>query len=98
MTKTNAIVPIIMRTTPGFLCALLLTSGMAPAQQKSTSLTGAWQVTKVQMTGPNARPVKDPQPGLYLFTGRYIIVMMGNGEQPWPIHPPLPEVPKATAQ
>src|SRR5438067_11005310 len=98
MTKTNAIVPIIMRTTPGFLCALLLTSGIAAAQQKSTSLTGGWQVIKVQMTGPNARAVTDPQPGLYLFTGKYFSLMMVNGDQPRPIHPTLPEVPKATAQ
>jgi hypothetical protein len=98
MTKTNSIVSIIMRTTLGFLCALLLTSGIAPAQQKATSLTGAWQVTKVQMTGPNARTVTDPQPGLYLFTGKYFSLMMVNGDQPRPIHPTLPEVPKATAQ
>src|SRR5947208_13361918 len=97
-TNTNTTVATIMKTTLGFACALLLTSGIAPAQQKSTSLTGAWQVTKVQMTGPNARTVTDPQPGLYLFTGKYFSIMMVMGDHPRPIHPTLPEVPKATAQ
>ena len=97
-TNADTIAATIMRTTLGFLCALLLTSGIAHAQQKSTSLTGAWQVTKVQMTGPNARAVTRPQPGLYLFTGKYFSIMMVTGDQPRPIHPTLPEVPKATPQ
>ena len=88
----------IMKTALGFLCALLLTSGIARAQQKSTPLTGAWQVTKVQITGPNTRTVTHPQPGLYLFTGRYFSLIMVMGDHPRPIHPTLPEVAKATPQ
>jgi len=99
MTKTNTIAETIMKTTRGFLCALLLTGGIAaPAQQKSTSLTGAWQVAKVQMTGPKAQTITDPQPGLYLFTGKYFSIMMVMGDHPRPIHPTLTEVPKASAQ
>lgn len=97
-TNTNTIAAIIVKTTPGLLWALLLTSGIAPAQQKSTPLTGAWEVTKIQMTGPNARTVANPQPGLYLFTGKYFSIMMVMGDHPRPIHPTLPEVAKATAQ
>ena len=96
--NTNTIRATIMKQTLGFLCALLLTSSIAPAQQKPTSLTGAWEVTKIQMTGPNARTVTDPQPGLYLFTDKYFSIMMAMGDHPRPIHPTLPEVPKATAQ
>ncbi len=88
----------LMKTTLGFLCALLLTSGVSPAQQESTSLTGAWQVTNLQMTGANARTVTNPQPGLYLFTGKYFSLMMVMGDRPRPIHPTLPEMPKASAQ
>lgn len=98
MTKTNTTAPTIMKTTLGFLCTLLLTSAIAVAQQKSTSLTGAWQVTEVKMTGPNARKITNPQPGLYLFTGKYFSLMMVMGDHPRPIHPTLPEVPKASAQ
>ena len=87
-----------MKTTLGILCALMFASGIASAQQKSTPLTGAWQVTKVQMTGPNARAVTHPQPGLYLFTGEYFSLMMVMGDQSRPIHPTLPEVAKATPQ
>src|SRR5438128_11231378 len=97
-TNFDTIAATIMKTTLGFLCALLLTSGMAPAQQKSTPLTGAWQVTSVQTTGPNARTITNPQPGLYLFTGKYFSIMMVTGDNPRPIHPTLPEVQKATAQ
>ena len=53
MTKTNTIVDIIMRTTPGFLCTLLLTSGMALAQQKSTSLTGVMPQTAIAQSEQN---------------------------------------------
>lgn len=88
----------IVKTTLGFLCSLLLMSGIAPAQQKPTSLTGAWEVTKVQMTGPNARTIASPQPGLYLFTDKHFSIMMVTGDHPRPIHPTLPEMPKATAQ
>lgn len=102
ITKLNTITATIMKTTPGFLCALLLTSGIARAQQKSMPvkgpLTGAWQVTKVQTPGSNARTVTNPQPGLYLFTGKYFSIMMVMGDHPRPIHPTLPEVPKATPQ
>lgn len=98
ITNVDAIARTIMKTTEGFLCALLLTSGIAPAQQESTSLRGAWQVTKVQMTGPNARTVTNPQPGLYLFTGKYFSLMMVMGNHTRPIHPTLPEMPKATSQ
>ena len=95
---TKTIASTLMKTRSGLLCALLLMSGTAPAQQKSTPLTGAWEVTKVQMTGQNARTIANPQPGLYLFTGKYFSVMMVMGDHPRPIHPTLPEVPKATAQ
>ena len=98
MSNAHIIAETIMKTTRGVLCALLLTSGIAPAQQKSTSLTGAWQVTKVQMTGPNAGALTDPQPGLYLFTGKYFSIIMVTGNTPRPIHPTLPEVPKASVQ
>ncbi len=97
-TNLNTDAAAIMKTTLGFLCALLLTSGIAPAQQESTSLRGAWQVTNVQMTGANARTVTNPQPGLYLFTGKYFSLMMVMGDHPRPIHPTLPEMPKASAQ
>jgi hypothetical protein len=97
-TNTNTTAATIMKPALWLLCALLLTSGIVPAQQKSISLTGAWEVTKIQMTGPNARTVTNPQPGLYLFTGKYFSIMMVMGDHPRPIHPTLPEVPKATVQ
>jgi Lipocalin-like domain len=98
MSKDQTIAGTIMKTTIRLLCALLLASGIAPAQQKSTPLTGAWEVTKLQMTGPKAQTITNPQPGLYLFTGKYFSIMMVMGDRPRPIHPTLPEVPKATVQ
>lgn len=87
-----------MKITLGLLCALLLTSVIASGQQKATPLTGAWQVTKVQGRGPDAHSVSDPQPGLYLFTGKYFSVEMVMGNAPRPIHPTSTEVAKAPAQ
>jgi hypothetical protein len=58
------------------------------AQTKSTPLTGAWRVTKVQTTGANARTTSDPQPGLYLFTGSHYSIINVNSDGP---RPDLPE-------
>lgn len=85
-----------MKPTTLAVVTLLLGSGNAIlAQSKSTPLTGAWRVTQVQTTGPNARTVNDPQPSLYLFTGNHYSIMSVNSDKP---RPALPEdLSKATA-
>jgi hypothetical protein len=66
------------------LLALALFAGIAHAQSTATPLTGVWRVTQVVVTGPDAATVNNPQPGLYLFTGKYYSFMVVRGETPRP--------------
>jgi Lipocalin-like domain len=67
-----------------FVCllAMVLLTGTASAKLKPTSLTGAWRVTEVKTTGPNARTISSPQPGLYIFTGTHYSNMTVNSDEP----------------
>jgi hypothetical protein len=51
--------------------AVLLSATHVGAQSTVPGLDGAWRVVQVEVTGPGARTVDAPQPGLLLFTGRY---------------------------
>jgi len=75
--------------------ALSLVAATASAKIKSTALTGTWKVTSVKTTGPNARTVTSPQPGLYVFTGTHYSIMTINSDQPRPLLPT--DLTKATA-
>ncbi len=63
-----------------FAIALLATT--ASAQLKPTPLTGTWRVTEIKTTGPNARRMSSPQPGLQIFTGNHYSLMFVNSDQP----------------
>jgi len=66
----------------------------APAELKTTVLTGTWKYSKIETTGPNAHTNDAPQPGLVIFTGRYYsAVHITSGEA----RPALPDPEKATA-
>lgn len=73
-----------MRTAVGLLSVIAMTGGIAGAQSGPTVLSGAWQVTEVTTTGPNAATNSHPQPGLYLFTGNYYSIVIVRGEKPRP--------------
>jgi len=51
--------------------ALVLAPARADAQSPLPALDGAWRVVEVEVTGPGARTVEAPQPGLLIFAGRY---------------------------
>jgi hypothetical protein len=51
--------------------ALAATAAVTARQQSPSSIVGVWRVTEVAFTGPNARKVTNPQPGLRIFTQRY---------------------------
>ena len=65
------------------LSVLLTPSGLA-GQTAAQDLEGAWRVTEVVTTGPGARTLGSPQPGLLLFTGRYYSYTLVTGEEPRP--------------
>jgi hypothetical protein len=64
-----------------FLSILVLTA-TANAQFKTTPLTGTWSVTEIKTTGPSARTISHPQPGLLIFTGHHYSLMIIESDQP----------------
>lgn len=49
--------------------------------QSRPSLTGAWRVVEVKVTGTNARIISNPQPALLLFTEKHYSKMGVDGDQ-----------------
>jgi predicted acyl esterase len=76
------------------LFAMASLAATARAQLKPTPLTGTWRVTEAKTTGPNARTVSSPQPGLLIFTGNHFSRMIITSDQP---RTALTDQPKATA-
>src|SRR5262249_32780978 len=66
-----------------------LAQGIGVAQSKSTSpLIGVWRVAEVTVTGPNARKITSPQPGLFIFTARHYALETVTSDAPRPELPP----------
>jgi hypothetical protein len=61
---------------------MALLTATAGAQLKPTPLTGTWRLTGVKTTGPNARTVSNPQPGLLIFTGNHYSRMLITSDHP----------------
>jgi hypothetical protein len=61
--------------------ATALLTATADAQLKASALTGAWRMTEMTRTGPNAETLKNP-PGLLIFTGKYWSRMYVDSDQP----------------
>jgi hypothetical protein len=64
-----------------FTTALLTVA--ADAQSKAPVLTGAWRLTEMKRSGPNAETLKNP-PGLLIFTSKYWSRMYVDSGQPRP--------------
>ena len=64
------------------LIAMALLATIANAQLKPTQLTGTWRITEAKFTGPNARTVSSPQPGLLILTGNYYSRVLITSDQP----------------
>jgi hypothetical protein len=76
------------------LIAMALLATIANAQLKPTPLTGTWRITEAKFTGPNARTVRSPQPGLLILTGNYYSRVLITSDQP---RTPIKDQTKATA-
>ena len=72
---------ILMKRCAHFLAIAVLTAS-AHAQFKATPLTGTWSVTEIKTTGPKARTISHPQPGLLIFTGDHYSLMIIESDQP----------------
>jgi hypothetical protein len=68
--------------------AVLLTASGLAGQTGAEDLEGAWLVVEVVTTGPSARTISSPQPGLLLFTGGHYSYTLINGDEPRPGLPP----------
>ncbi len=75
----------------------LLSVGTLQAQSAPAGLEGAWRVVEVEVTGPSARTVEAPQPGLLLFTGRHYSYTFVTSDGPRPPLPPGPATPEDLA-
>jgi hypothetical protein len=67
--------------------AVLLAPFGLVGQTTAQGFEGAWRVTEVVTTGPGARTMRSPQPGMLLFTGRYYSYTLVTGDQPRPDQP-----------
>ena len=53
---------------------LVVALGIVAVAQRGgadSPVIGVWRLSEVTLTGPNARTLKNPQPGLVIFTPRY---------------------------
>jgi hypothetical protein len=60
--------------------------GTTIAQKRSatSALVGVWRVSEVTFTGPNARTVTNPQPGLIVVTPTYYSAVLITADSPRP--------------
>jgi hypothetical protein len=79
-----------------FLVALLVLSCGSPQPTETepiapeSELVGVWKIIEVDLTGPEARTITDPQPGFAVFTKKYMSIVGITGDTP---RPQLPENP-----
>jgi hypothetical protein len=69
---------------------LLATLGIVLFAQRgsSPSIVGVWRVSERTITGPEARKITNPQPGLRIFTQRHYSVTEVDSDKPRPELPP----------
>jgi hypothetical protein len=60
-------------------CVIALAAPIAGAQSK---LEGVWKVSEETTTGPNAHTTSNPQPGLFVFTKKYVSTIGIAGDKP----------------
>jgi hypothetical protein len=72
----------LLRTSLNLLVVIVIFAGIAHSQP--ASLKGVWQVSEVTTTGPTAATTSSPQPGLYIFTGKYYSAVVVTGDTPRP--------------
>jgi len=69
---------------------LVVVLGMVAIAQRGSAdspVVGVWRVSEGTFTGPNARTVKNPQPGIVIFTPRYYSINAVTSDTPRPEMP-----------
>jgi hypothetical protein len=76
--------------------AVLALSSIALVGQSNPSIQGVWRIAERTTTGPSGTTNKNPQPGLYIFTGRHYSLMSITGDKPRSVLPVAPANSKLT--
>jgi hypothetical protein len=63
--------------------------GVFAQRGNSPSIVGVWKVSEITTTGPNARKIANPQPGLRIFTQRHYSISEVTSDKPRLELPPL---------
>ena len=63
-------------------------TGLFAQRGNSPSIVGVWRVSEVTTTGPNAKKITSPQPGLRIFTQRHYSISEVTSEKPRAELPP----------
>ena len=58
--------------------------GVAQSGGANSPVIGVWRVSEITRTGPNAGTVKNPQPGIVIFTARHYSIDMVTSDAPRP--------------
>ena len=66
------------------LGAIAQTDGIAQSGNANAPVIGVWRVSEITRTGPNAGTVKNPQPGIVIFTARHYSIDMVTSDAPRP--------------
>jgi hypothetical protein len=76
--------------------AVLALSGIALTGQSKPSIQGVWRIAERTTTGPNGTTNKNPQPSLYIFTGKHYSLVSLTGDKPRSVLPLAPANTKLT--
>ena len=60
----------------------VLAAFAADLEAQTQALRGTWQVSEIVITGPGARTITSPQPGLFIFTATHYSVTQVRSEEP----------------
>jgi len=72
----------------GIVVGLAQSVGMAQSGKSTSPLIGVWRVAEVTTTGPNARKITNPQPGLLIVTAGHYANERVTSDAPRPELPP----------
>ena len=72
----------------GILIAIPQSAGVAQRRSGGSAILGVWRVSEITYTGPSARTVKNPQPGILIFTRGYYSANVVTADTPRPELPP----------
>jgi hypothetical protein len=79
------------RLSAAVVGTILIVGAAAVAQQRGgsqPSVVGVWKVSEATVTGPNARKIANPQPGIRIFTQRHYSIIEVQGDTSRPDLPP----------